>query len=94
MAQAPQQYDRWAKDFRENNMAGILLSSVGSWLDEKGVHPLLDNGVPDLTKNMIVKYSEIEYIEFIEMMSEKDVVLYRTALKEYAPNLRITKALM
>jgi hypothetical protein len=93
MAAAPIQLAKWAEDFKANRLAGILLSSVESWLDEKGIHPLQDNGVPDLTKDMVTKYSEIEYIEFVSMMSSTDERAYRTALKQYAPNLRITKAL-
>ncbi len=85
---------RWAKDFKENNLSGILLNSVESWLDEQGIHPLLSNGVPDLTKDMTVGYDEVEYIEFTDMMDEKDIVLYKTALKEYAPRLQVTRAMV
>jgi|LWDU01.1.fsa_nt_gi hypothetical protein len=83
MNNTPAKYDRWAKDFKENNLAGILLESVGSWVDANGVHPLLDNGVPDLDKDMTVPYDEIEFIEFTDLMSRKDATLYRVALKEY-----------
>jgi len=65
---------------------GILLQSVGSWCDLNGVHPLCEDGVPDLSKDMCVGYDEIEFIEFTEMMDEKDAKLYRVALKEYDPS--------
>jgi hypothetical protein len=67
-------------------VAGILLASVGSWCDKAGVHPVSEAGIPDLSKDMTVHYSEIEFIEFTEMMSVKDATLYRTAMSEYWAN--------
>jgi hypothetical protein len=73
------------------NTAGILLESVGSFLDKNGIHPLYSNGLPDLHKDMTVAYNEVEYIEFTSMMTDKDVGLYKVALKEYIPNSKQSK---
>jgi hypothetical protein len=71
---------------------GILLESVGSFLDSKGIHPLYDTGLPDLHKDMTVSYKEVEVFEFLQLMSDKDKVLYKVAIQEYAPTLKSTNA--
>jgi len=79
-------------DTTASHPAGILLESVGSYLDSNGIHPLYDTGLPDLHKDMTVAYSEIEFFEFVQMMTDKDVALYKVALKEYAPTSKQTFA--
>jgi hypothetical protein len=74
-----------------HNTSGIMLESVGCFVDKNGLHPLYSNGLPDLHKDMTVPYAEVEYIEFTSMMTDKDVVLYKVALKEYVPNSKQSK---
>ncbi len=86
-----QQQDNTTDTTNNNSNAGILLESVGSFLDKNGIHPLYSNGLPDLHKDMTVAYNEVEYIEFVSMMTAKDVGLYKVALKEYVPNSKQSK---
>jgi len=74
-----------------HNTSGIMLESVGCFVDKNGLHPLYSNGLPDLHKDMTVPYAEVEYIEFTSMMTDKDVVLYKVALKEYVPQSKQSK---
>lgn len=72
--------------YRNRRTSGYLLASVDSWADAQGIHPLDGAGIPILTKAETVPYSEIEFIEFTEMMTTKDAATYRVVMNEYVPN--------
>ena len=59
------------------------LESVGSFADVKGVHPLNEDGTVDFEKDMVVKYSEIDDLEFIQIMSEEDANAWKTLRKHF-----------
>ena len=65
---------------------GVLLVSVESFVDRKGIHPIdMSTGIPDMRKSQVVAWSEIEPFEFMDMMSTSDALAYRSAMKEYIP---------
>jgi len=65
---------------------GVLLVSVESFVDRKGIHPIdMSTGIPDMRKSQVVAWSEIEPFEFMDMMSTSDALAYRCAMKEYIP---------
>lgn len=64
---------------------GVKLETVESWCDAEGLHPISEDGIPDLRKSETVKYSEIEFIEFTEIMSVEDARLYREVLAQFDP---------
>lgn len=76
------------KNYRKTKkvLEGVLLLSVESFVDRKGIHPIdVKTHAPDMRKSQVVAWSEIEPIEFMDMMSTSDSLLYRQAMKEYIP---------
>jgi hypothetical protein len=59
------------------------LKSVGSFADAVGVHPLNEDGTVDFERDMTVKYSEIDDLQFIEQMSEQDADSWKTLRKHF-----------
>ena len=53
----------------------VTLESVESYCDDLGVHPLLEDGTPDMDD--VVKYSQINDKEFEKLMSEEDLKKWR-----------------
>ena len=77
------------KNYRKTKKApeGVLLVSVESFVDRKGIHPIdVDTHVPDMRKSQVVAWSEIEPFEFMDIMSHQDADAYRGAMKEYIPH--------
>ena len=54
------------------------LESVGSFADVNGVHPLNDDGTIDFDPDMTVKYSEINDLDFVALMSDEDASAWKT----------------
>ena len=76
------------KNYRKTKkvLEGVLLLSVESFVDRKGIHPIdVKTHAPDMRKSQVVAWSEIEPIEFMGMMSTSDALLYKGAMKEYIP---------
>jgi hypothetical protein len=59
------------------------LNSVGSFADVKGVHPLNEDGTVDFERDMTVKYSEIDDLQFVEQMDEQDAESWKTLRKHF-----------
>jgi hypothetical protein len=59
------------------------LKSVGSFADVKGVHPLNEDGTVDFERDMTVKYSEIDDLQFVEQMSEQDADSWKILRKHF-----------
>ena len=77
------------KNYRKTKKVpeGVLLVSVESFVDRKGIHPIdMSTGIPDMRKSQVVGWSEIEPFEFMDIMTQQDAMLYRKAMKEYIPH--------
>lgn len=59
------------------------LESVGSFADAQGIHPINEDGTVDFEKDMVVKYSEIDDLEFVQIMSEEDANAWKTLRKHF-----------
>ena len=80
-------YRKGKKGFTEKTIEGVLLVSVESFVDRKGIHPIdVKTHVPDMRKSQVVAWSEIEPFEFMDIMSTADAIAYRGAMKEYIPH--------
>ena len=52
-----------------------VLKSVDSYCDDLGVHPLLEDGTPDMED--VVPYSQIDDQVFEKLMTEEDLRMWK-----------------
>ena len=57
------------------------LDSVESFADDKGIHPILEDGTIDFLDT--VRYNEINRKEFEKLMSEQDLVKWQKLRKVF-----------